>query len=77
MTVLLLFNNKISYTVKELAKQVGTDTTLMQQVVSTLIRNNLLVRTNSSMQYLENPDEPNDDLPDQDESGKYYRGARL
>lgn len=70
MAVLLLFNDKNAYTVKDLAKQVGTDMTLMQQVVSTLIRNSLLVRTNKlSMQYLENPDEPNDELPDQDESG--------
>ena len=67
MAVLLLFNSKNSHTVKELAKLVGTDATLMQQVVSTLIRNNLLVCTVSL--YLESQDAGNDDLPEQDESG--------
>ena len=69
MAVLLQFNYKDSFTIKELAKFIGTDCTLMQQVVSTLIKHNLLVRRESSMQYLENSDETEPDLPDQNESG--------
>jgi predicted transcriptional regulator len=70
MAVLLLFNNRNSYSVKELAKHVETDVTLMQQVVSTLIRNNLLLRTQSlSIQNIEPDDTREDELPDPDESG--------
>ena len=72
MAVLLQFNYKDSFTIKELAKFIGTDCTLMQQVVSTLIKHNLLVRRESSMQYLENSEETEPDLPDQNESGALY-----
>jgi cullin 1 len=67
MTVLLFFNNKDKSTVKELSRAVGSDLALMQQVVSTLIRNNLLLRDGQSNS------EPDDRLPEPDDIVKYNK----